>query len=165
MTFQKATQAPPVLRESDLTAIGVHVYGGIVNSASVIGIYGNQFLDYVAAFDIKAKEVKLPGGALSTTPGIRYVQIPTAKTPDVNNKVIDLGTGQFSNFSTQTGFQNVSTTSVTQPGFNQNGFTKLGYKDSTMSISGQKTNSRVVQQTASETIRIGSISRYERGKL
>ncbi|KAF2811320.1 trypsin-like serine protease, partial [Mytilinidion resinicola] len=41
----------PVLRESDHVAVGVHVYGGSPNSASVIGLYGNPFLDYVAAFD------------------------------------------------------------------------------------------------------------------
>ncbi|KAL9620303.1 MAG: hypothetical protein Q9160_005202 [Pyrenula sp. 1 TL-2023] len=42
----------PVLRKSDLVSIGAHVYGGEVNSASVIGKYGNPYNDYLAAFDL-----------------------------------------------------------------------------------------------------------------
>lgn len=42
----------PVLRQSDLVSIGAHVYGGEVNSASVIGKYGNPYNDYLAAFDL-----------------------------------------------------------------------------------------------------------------
>ncbi|KAL8685127.1 MAG: hypothetical protein Q9218_007964, partial [Villophora microphyllina] len=41
----------PVLRQSKLDSIGVHVYGGTFNSASVIGRYGNPFDDYLAGFD------------------------------------------------------------------------------------------------------------------
>lgn len=43
----------PVLRESDLVAIGAHVYGGDKNAASVIGRYGNPYEDYIAAVDVQ----------------------------------------------------------------------------------------------------------------
>ena len=41
-----------MLRESDLLAIGAHVYGGPFNSASVIGQYGKSYDDYLAAFNL-----------------------------------------------------------------------------------------------------------------
>jgi hypothetical protein len=42
----------PVLRGSDLCAIGVHVYGGDYNTASILGRYGNPVQDYLAAVDL-----------------------------------------------------------------------------------------------------------------
>ena len=42
----------PVLRQHDLVSIGAHVYGGALNSASVIGKYGNPYQDYLAAFSL-----------------------------------------------------------------------------------------------------------------
>lgn len=42
----------PILRQEDLVSIGAHVYGGALNSASVIGgKYGNRYTDYLAVFD------------------------------------------------------------------------------------------------------------------
>ncbi len=96
-----------MLRESDNTSIGVHVYGGAINSASVIGIYGNQFLDYVAAFDLKPMTVPLPGRPTTSTPGFYYVQVPTSKTPDVNEGLVDLTGMNLGRFSAQTGFQHL----------------------------------------------------------
>lgn len=99
----------PVLRESDHVAIGVHVYGGDPNSASVIGIYGNPFLDYVAAFDLHAKKVQLPGSA--STPGIQYVTVPTSKTPDVSHGPVDLTNGGIGKFTREHGFERTNYTS------------------------------------------------------
>ena len=42
----------PVLRQADGVAIGVHVYGGAYNSASVIGKFGNPVSDYIRAFGL-----------------------------------------------------------------------------------------------------------------
>ncbi|ERF68250.1 hypothetical protein EPUS_02706 [Endocarpon pusillum Z07020] len=53
----------PVLRQSDLVSLGVHVYGGAMNSASVIGKFGNPYKDYLAAFDLH-----LPSDALHLMP-------------------------------------------------------------------------------------------------
>ena len=53
----------PVLRQDDLVSIGAHVYGGTYNSASVIGKYGNPYLDYLAAFNLT-----LPNDALNLIP-------------------------------------------------------------------------------------------------
>lgn len=52
-----------MLRQSDLASIGAHVYGGEVNSASVIGRYGNPYLDYLAAF-----ELQVPNDGLNLVP-------------------------------------------------------------------------------------------------
>jgi V8-like Glu-specific endopeptidase len=62
----------PVLRE-DLTAIGAHVYGGSPNSASVIGVFGNPYQDYIAAFDMQPTTFRLPGVPGTTC----YVRVPT----------------------------------------------------------------------------------------
>ena len=90
------------MREKDRVAIGVHVYGGDPNSASVIGMYGNPFLDYVAAFDLHARKVQLPGAA--STPGIQYVTVPTSKTPDVLKGPVDLTHGGIGKFTREHGF-------------------------------------------------------------
>jgi hypothetical protein len=42
----------PVLRGPDLCAIGIHVYGGDYNTASILGRYGNPVQDYLAAIDL-----------------------------------------------------------------------------------------------------------------
>lgn len=94
------------MRENDHVAIGVHVYGGDPNSASVIGMYGNPFLDYVAAFDLHARKVQLPGAA--STPGIQYVTVPTSKTPDVLKDPVDLTHGGIGRFTREHGFDHSS---------------------------------------------------------
>ncbi|KAL9010457.1 MAG: hypothetical protein Q9173_004607 [Seirophora scorigena] len=43
----------PVLRQPKLDSIGAHVYGGTINSASVIGRYGNPYNDYLAGFGVQ----------------------------------------------------------------------------------------------------------------
>lgn len=85
-----------------MVAIGVHAYGGMKNAASVIGIYGNPFLDYVAAFDLKAHRVNIPGVAASAN-RIEYISIPSSKTPDINNDVVC--TDRIGHFSIRDGFQ------------------------------------------------------------
>jgi hypothetical protein len=94
----------PVLRKKDNIAIGVHVYGGDLNSASVIGIHGNQFLDYAAAFDLEPTTIKIPGDGPTKTPGIQYVRVPTSKTPDVNQGVVNVAKGPYSHFTPEEGF-------------------------------------------------------------
>ena len=94
------------MRENDHVAIGVHVYGGDPNSASVIGMYGNPFLDYVAAFDLHAHKVQLPG--VASTPGIQYVTVPTSKTPDVLKGPVDLTHGGIGRFTREHGFDHSS---------------------------------------------------------
>ena len=42
-----------------MVSIGVHVYGGPVNSASVIGKYGNPYQDYIAAFGLPLSDKNL----------------------------------------------------------------------------------------------------------
>ena len=49
----------PVLRQSDLVSIGAHVYGGSLNSASVIGRYGNPYNDYLQAFGMRLGDASL----------------------------------------------------------------------------------------------------------
>jgi hypothetical protein len=99
-----------------MVAIGVHVYGGDPNSASVIGQYGNPFLDYVAAFDLRAKNVDAPTVPFPSTGALcHYYTIPTSKTPNVIKAPVDLSTGRFSHFSPQKGFTQAG-------GFSQTGF-------------------------------------------
>ena len=52
-----------MLRQHDLVSIGAHVYGGALNSASVIGKYGNPYQDYIAAFGLP-----LPNTSLNLIP-------------------------------------------------------------------------------------------------
>lgn len=52
-----------MLRHNDLVSIGAHVYGGEINSASVIGRYGNPYQDYLAAF-----ELHVPNDGLNLVP-------------------------------------------------------------------------------------------------
>ncbi|KAK8119663.1 uncharacterized protein PG998_004289 [Apiospora kogelbergensis] len=103
----------PVLRESDNVSIGVHVYGGNPNSASVIGMYGNPFLDYVAAFDMHAHKVGLPGS--TSTPGVQYITVPTSKTPDAVKGPVDLTKSSYGVFDSQQGFTREARSS-TSPG-------------------------------------------------
>ena len=46
-----------------MVSIGAHVYGGTINSASVIGKFGNPYQDYIAAFGLP-----LPNQALNLIP-------------------------------------------------------------------------------------------------
>ncbi|KAK6854769.1 ATP synthase F1 [Apiospora arundinis] len=103
----------PVIRESDNVSIGVHVYGGNPNSASVIGMYGNPFLDYVAAFDMHAHKVGLPGS--TSTPGVQYITVPTSKTPDAVKGPVDLTKSSYGVFNPQQGFTREARSS-TSPG-------------------------------------------------
>jgi len=109
----------PVLRENDHVAIGVHVYGGDPNSASVVGMYGNPFLDYVAAFDLHARKVQLPGAA--STPGIQYVTVPTSKTPDVLKGPVDLTHGGIGRFTREHGFDHSNYSSDQTANYGHNG--------------------------------------------
>ncbi|KAL8845843.1 MAG: hypothetical protein Q9221_009019 [Calogaya cf. arnoldii] len=61
----------PVLRHGDLVSIGTHVYGGLFNSASVIGKYGNPFQDYLSAFGLS-----IPNDGLNL--------IPVTENPTIN---------------------------------------------------------------------------------
>ena len=63
LTSIKGNSGSPVLRAHDLVSIGAHVYGGTINSASVIGKYGNPYQDYLAAFGLP-----LPNDALNLIP-------------------------------------------------------------------------------------------------
>lgn len=92
----------------------MHVYGGDPNSASVIGLYGNPFLDYVAAFDLRAQNAPAPTVNFKSGAPCHYYSIPTSKTPDVIKAPIDLTSGAFAKFTAQQGF--------TQSGFNSTGF-------------------------------------------
>lgn len=107
------------MRENDHVAIGVHVYGGDPNSASVIGMYGNPFLDYVAAFDLHARKVQLPGAA--STPGIQYVTVPTSKTPDVLKGPVDLTHGGIGKFTREHGFDHSNYSSDQTANYGHNG--------------------------------------------
>ena len=42
----------PLLRGSDLCALATHVYGGDINTAAVLGRYGNPVQDYMAALEL-----------------------------------------------------------------------------------------------------------------
>ncbi|KAH0536484.1 hypothetical protein FGG08_006637 [Glutinoglossum americanum] len=65
----------PVFRKSDMVSIGVHVYGGDVNSASVIGIYGNVFEDYIAAFNTAPTK----GPAVGSIPGLSFIRVTPSR--------------------------------------------------------------------------------------
>jgi hypothetical protein len=95
----------PVLRQSDLVSIGVHVYGGNPNSASVIGLYGNPFLDYVAAFDLYEQKSQRSGD--TSTSGVQYITVPTSKTPNVVKGTVNLNGGTFGTFTREYGFTSV----------------------------------------------------------
>ncbi|KAI4190981.1 MAG: hypothetical protein L6R41_000431 [Letrouitia leprolyta] len=66
----------PVLRQEDLVSIGAHVYGGTLNSASVIGRYGNPYHDYLNAFNIP-----LPNDGLNLVPVVGNTIINAPLTP------------------------------------------------------------------------------------
>ena len=88
---QLGNSGSPVLREQDLVSIGAHVYGGNLNSASVIGKYGNPYADYIAAFGLSlpndglnlipvtgntAISAPVPSGYGSTVPGSLALSVP-----------------------------------------------------------------------------------------
>lgn len=66
----------PVLRQNDLVSIGAHVYGGALNSASVIGKFGNPYHDYLNAFNIA-----LPNDGLNLVPVVGNTIINAPLTP------------------------------------------------------------------------------------
>ncbi|KAH0555794.1 hypothetical protein GP486_006262 [Trichoglossum hirsutum] len=67
----------PVFRKSDMRSIGVHVYGGDVNSASVIGVWGNTFEVFLSAFNLPAiPAAGAPG--VKSIPGLNFVSVPTS---------------------------------------------------------------------------------------
>lgn len=84
----------PVLRKHDLVSIGAHVYGGVLNSASVIGKYGNPYEDYFAAF-----KATLPNDALNLVPvtGNQTLPAPVASGYGSNISVIPQGQDRFVN--------------------------------------------------------------------
>ena len=71
--LRSGNSGSPVFRQHDLVSIGAHVYGGALNSASVIGKYGNPYGDYIAAFGLP-----LPNDALNLIPvtGNRSISAP-----------------------------------------------------------------------------------------
>ena len=72
-TSQIGNSGSPVLRQQDFVALGTHVYGGSLNSASVIGKYGNSYQDYIAAFSLP-----VPNDSMNLIPvtGTRQYQRP-----------------------------------------------------------------------------------------
>ncbi|KAH0541692.1 hypothetical protein FGG08_003855 [Glutinoglossum americanum] len=66
----------PVFRQQDMASIGVHVYGGDVNSASVIGFKGVIFEDCLSAFN--AKPISAP--IKKQIPGVDFVRIPPTES-------------------------------------------------------------------------------------
>lgn len=58
-----------------MVSIGAHVLGGSINSASVIGSFGNPYNDYIDAFDMKPAEFRTPG--VQPVPGLTFVCVPT----------------------------------------------------------------------------------------
>ncbi|KAJ8110446.1 hypothetical protein ONZ43_g5869 [Nemania bipapillata] len=70
----------PPTAASDAKSIGVHVFGGNPNSASVIGHLGNDINIYLAALDAYTSG-KLPAGATKETaasqPWLTYINIPS----------------------------------------------------------------------------------------
>jgi hypothetical protein len=83
--FRSGNSGSPVLRSADLVAIGVHCYGGAVNQASVIGLLGNVFDDYIQA-------VRSPISGKTTSQGIRFLAVPTATTASTIGSSGSLGT-------------------------------------------------------------------------
>lgn len=82
----------PVLRERDLVSIGAHVYGGVFNSASVIGRYGNPYEDYIAAF-----RAPLKNDALNLVPvtGNKAISAPVPSGYDSDIAVMPQGQHRF----------------------------------------------------------------------
>src|SRR5579862_306996 len=110
VVYKKTKRRPgnsgsPVLREKDSVSIGVHVYGGAPNSASVIGLYGNPFLDYVAAFDLY--EQKFGNSGRNSASGVEYIAVPTSKTPNIVENTVNLNDGTFGTFTREYGFTGV----------------------------------------------------------
>lgn len=70
----------PVLRQDDLVSIGTHVYGGSPSLASGIGLLGNPFEDYVAAFSVEPRRPRK-----QTDAGIIYVRISTTESMQQQN--------------------------------------------------------------------------------
>jgi V8-like Glu-specific endopeptidase len=60
----------PVIVKEEHTSIGAHVYGGTFNSASVIGLYGDPYDDYVKAIDF----------VIPNDGGLHLVPVPTQIT-------------------------------------------------------------------------------------
>jgi hypothetical protein len=68
----------------------------------VIGLYGNPFFDYVAAFDLHAQKLQRSGH--TSTPGVQYITVPTSKTPDITKGTVNLNDGSFGTFTRERGF-------------------------------------------------------------
>ncbi|MCJ1265004.1 hypothetical protein MMC22_004879 [Lobaria immixta] len=70
----------PVLRKEDMVSIGTHVYGGNPSSASVIGLLGSPYEDYVAAFAVE------PRRSQKQADGIKYVHISVTGSAQQTSK-------------------------------------------------------------------------------
>jgi hypothetical protein len=55
----------PILRKSDLVAIGVHCYGGSPNSGTPLGPNGQKVEDYIKALELAKPNV----------PGVQFVRV------------------------------------------------------------------------------------------
>jgi hypothetical protein len=78
----------PILRGSDLCAIGVHVYGGDFNTASILGRYGNPVQDYLAALDLPLAN---PGQINLVPVGNDHISQSDAATGTQAKEIVKLG--------------------------------------------------------------------------
>ncbi|KAL8825654.1 MAG: hypothetical protein Q9191_004279 [Dirinaria sp. TL-2023a] len=143
----------PVLRQPKLDSIGVHVYGGTYNSASVIGRYGNPFNDYIMGFDVQL-----------TNDGLNIIPI---QATDAAPFSIDSGSTQqsadhiprYPGFQTRRGYQ--------QSGFQQSGLPGLSTglrgpdpissRSSRLRVpSGGESNEESFVDTMKDALRIGA---------
>ena len=78
-TFGGNSGSPVLIRtgRGDLRPIGVHVFGGDLNSASMIGPHGNSFDSYVAALGaLDTGSTAYPSHSNSDRPWLTYLEMP-----------------------------------------------------------------------------------------
>ncbi|KAL8923165.1 MAG: hypothetical protein Q9208_004728 [Pyrenodesmia sp. 3 TL-2023] len=84
----------PVFREGETTSIGVHTYGGLVNSATVLGEFGNLLDPYIKAInsppagEFKPDETET---SYATVPKAIGLPTPGTEQPWAPGKGTDLG--------------------------------------------------------------------------
>ncbi|KAI4230203.1 MAG: hypothetical protein LQ349_006282 [Xanthoria aureola] len=68
----------PVFREGETTSIGVHTYGGLINSATVLGEYGNLLDPYIKAINSPPSNEFQPDETETSFPTVpKAVGLPT----------------------------------------------------------------------------------------
>ena len=60
-----------------MVSIGTHVYGGNPSLASVIGLLGSQYQNYIAAFSVEPRKSEIQGGPMNSA--VIYVRTNTSK--------------------------------------------------------------------------------------